>query len=90
MTDRTTIIAGYQVQTDGRTVWVNAPDGMNVGRFGVRAVDVHETTDKQLEGAHCADCFVRTDSVWNDWQRFRDSMKRVHGFEMPYDFRPTT
>lgn len=82
------IIRGYQIETDGRTVWINAPDGMNVGRFGRKGVDVHKPTAEQAAGGHCADCFPRSPSVWADWQRFRDSVKKNHGFEVPYDFRP--
>jgi hypothetical protein len=40
---------GYEISTDGRVVWVNAPDGMCVGRFTKSHVDVHHNTANQLD-----------------------------------------
>jgi len=39
------IVAGYQVLSDGRTCWVNAPTGESVARFSAVGIDVHRRID---------------------------------------------
>lgn len=83
-------VGDFEVLTDTRTVWVNGADGMNLGRYGPRGVDVHVNFDGQLAGGYCADCFVRTDDPRADWDRFRESMKRVHDIDVSDGFRPAS
>lgn len=82
---------GHELMTDGKTVWVNAPDGMCVSRFTPRGVDVHGTTEQQLSGIQCEDCFQRNPETPDaDWKRFVDSTKQIHGVAVPEQFRPLT
>ena len=49
---------GYQIQSDGKTVWVNSPwDGSCIGRFSSKGIDIHHTVEKQIEmGVQCINC----------------------------------
>lgn len=82
-----TVIKGVQVQSDGRTCWVNGRDGMSLARFGPVGVDIHKTTDEQLAGKHCEDCFKRTDDPEADWAKFVIGVASTHGICIPAKFR---
>lgn len=72
-----------EVTTDGRTTWINGPNGSMLGRLSPTGIDVHGD-----EGAstHCLDCRVPPDK--NAWEAFRASMKEHHGVEVPQSFKP--
>lgn len=48
--------ATHEQRTDGRTVWVNADDGMCIGRLSPAGIDIHHGTAGQLAGEHCLFC----------------------------------
>ena len=55
---RSEVVNGYEVASDGRTIWVNAPTGECVARLSQRAGrDVHRTVEEQQKtGIECLDC----------------------------------
>ena len=78
-----------QVTSDGTTVWVNAPDGCCIGRFGRRIIDIHKDGAAQLaEGTECLDCRKRTDDLDDDWRVFVDGMLAHHGVTVGVDHKP--
>lgn len=80
---------GYEISTDGRVVWVNAPDGMCVGRFTKSHVDVHHNTANQLEGKHCLDCFSSKERPLDDsWEQFKKSIKENFNLLIKDTFKP--
>lgn len=71
-------------------MWVNGTDGMCLGRFGARAVDVHQDTAGQAAGKHCLDCYLRTSDADTDWRRFQAGMLAYHGVTVPDACQPLT
>jgi hypothetical protein len=77
-----------EVVTDGATLWVNGPDGMCIGRFGARGVDVHRTAAEQLAGApQCLDCIHDLPPL-EAWNRFVRSMAEHHAVEIGPEWKP--
>jgi hypothetical protein len=88
----------YQVETDGRTVWVNGDDGACWGRFSRFGIDVHKKgKDQHADGDSCLDC-VPGEMDWAGWEHFKASMLHHHDvtvtdhhapqyLERPADFR---
>ena len=77
----------YELTTDGRTVWVNGPDAMCLGRVTISRMDVHGTTVQQQAGKHCLDCRSFTKGTpWEAWMTFVRAMHRQHGILLPEDF----
>jgi len=78
----------FEAFTDGQTVWVNADDGMCIGRFSRRGVDIHNDVEGQLEtGKQCLDC-VHDLPAPAAWVRFVASMKTHWGIEIDPELRP--
>jgi hypothetical protein len=78
----------YEVVADGATVWVNASDGMCIGRFGARGVDVHRSAAEQAAGApQCLDC-IHGLAPAEAWSRFVESMARHHGVAIGSEWTP--
>jgi hypothetical protein len=78
-----------EILTDGKTVWINDYDGICLGRFSSLGVDVHGTSEQQMAGTHCEDCFKRNPATPDaDWIRFVESMKRIHGIDILPSFKP--
>ncbi len=78
----------FEIVTDGSTVWVNADDGMSVGRFGRRGVDVHRDVAGQLEtGEQCLACIHGLPHA-EGWEMFRSAIAEHYGIAVPEDFRP--
>lgn len=78
------------IVTDGTTVWVNASDGMCIGRFGPRGIDIHQDTRGQLAGEHCLFCRKSADPLAkrgtrSDWLLFVEKMRALHGVEISKD-----
>lgn len=71
------------VSLDGKTVWVHAMDGSNVGRFSkVFGIDVHRTITEQIAGAsQCLHC-THSKPVHSDWLKFCELMKVHHGIDV--------
>ena len=77
-----------QITSDGKTVWVNSMvDGMNIGRFSKRGVDVHHETKGQEKGLHCIDCSPGPTTL-DDWKRFQNAMLIHHGVSVQDHHKP--
>ncbi len=70
----------------GTRVWVNAPDGSNVGRFSKRfGLDVHTTVTEQQEGAsQCLYC-THEPAGEGEWHVFREKLLVLHGVDLAAD-----
>jgi hypothetical protein len=88
-------VGTYQVMSDGRTVWVNGPDGASVARlsaFGpnseIVSIDVHRPRSEQCAtGNECLDC--RKDLVGaRAWFYFTESLRRNFGVRVDKKHRP--
>lgn len=71
------IINGVQVQTDGRTIWLNGPDGINVGRLSEAVMEVRV-------GVH----WITSPCRGEGWSLFQEEVSRLLGFDLPEDFKP--
>jgi len=78
----------YGIDSDGRTVWVNAHDGSCIGRFSKFGVDVHRTAEDQLKGMpQCLDC-GKEETPRASWDRFVHSMMVHHGVVVGAEHMP--
>lgn len=69
----------YELQSDGKTVWVNGPSGDNIGRFSERGIDIHHSVEIQLAtGKVCALCKPGPCTLI-DWYNFRTEMLNRYG-----------
>lgn len=67
-----------QINSDGRTVWVNADDGMCIGRFSRFGIDLHNDFATQSAGGNqCLDC-THTRPELGDWKRFQDGIHAAY------------
>lgn len=86
---RSEIQNGYQISSDGKTVWVNSPKGMCVGRFTRNHVDTHHDLERQLEGNHCLDCFSGVGKpVTDSWEHFKNAMSNHYSVTIPEVYKP--
>lgn len=69
-------ISDIQFQTDGRTVWVNGPEGL-IGRWSEFRGDVHS--------ADTSACVACGKTSWNEWV---DEMFEAHGVIVPARYQP--
>jgi hypothetical protein len=77
-----------QIQSDGRTVWVNDSHGYCTGRFSRHGVDVHRSAAQQEMGmSECLDCIHDLEPV-PAWDRFKSSMLEHHGVVVGDEHRP--
>lgn len=77
----------YEIQLSEprNVVWIHAPDGSTVGRFGRMGIDLHTTVTEQMAGApQCRLCTHDTPSI-EDWQLFRAKALEWWGVEVPDD-----
>lgn len=73
----------YQIQSDGKTVWINGNDGMCVARFSRHGIDIHRSFAEQLAtGSQCLDCEHGDDIDYSHWQRFKSRVKELFGVEV--------
>lgn len=70
-----------EIDTDGRTVWVNAP--LCIGRFGVGGIDIHTVA---ADG--CLYC-THAETTLDDWHTFQIEMQALHGVTVPDRYKPT-
>lgn len=76
------------IQSDGRTVWVNGADGCCVGRFSQYGVEIHHTAEAQMTtGDQCLDCKAGPTNLL-DWEHFKVGMKSYYGVEISDKHRP--
>lgn len=81
---------GYQILSNGKTVWVNGPDGCSAGRFSpIGGIDIHKSFEEQVKdlGDPCLDCKPGPCDV-SDWQYFVDGMKKYYNVEVGDEHRP--
>lgn len=78
----TEIVNGNEVTSDGKTVWVNAPSGECVSRFGKYGVDVHRTIADQEAGlVECLAC-THGPVTMADWKLFQEATVKFYGVEV--------
>jgi hypothetical protein len=79
---------GHEILWDGKTVWANSGfDGASIGRFCIRGVDVHKTSQEQVDtGKQCLDC--SSDGSALGWSQFLTGMLRHHGVAIPDEEMP--
>ncbi len=76
-----------EIVSDGRTVWVNGPDGCCLGRFSRFGIDVHKDAAGQQQGSQCLDC-THTTPTDMDWARFVLNMMLHHDVVVGDEHRP--
>ena len=86
------IINGYQVESDGRRVWVNSPTtGASVARFSIfeniAMVDVHHEPHEQKEKGERLDCAHGECSI-DLWLHFKRALRTHYEIEMPDSHMP--
>jgi len=77
-----------EILRDGRSCWVNGPDGCCLGRYVhsklMIHMDVHRDTQGQAEGgSQCLDC-----AKGATWSMFKEAMIRHHGIAVPDKCKP--
>lgn len=78
----------FELLSDGRTVWINADDGMSVGRFFRVGVDVHRDAAGQMEtGEQCLAC-VHDLPPAEAWDVFVAAIEEHYGVRVPEAYRP--
>lgn len=73
----------YEIQSDGRTVWVHSSEGHTVARFGANGIDVHTA-----DSSGCIDC-THGPTALADWELFVASVNRHYGVHIGAVHRPT-
>lgn len=67
---------GHQVTSDGRTVWVNDPDGAATARFSTFGIDIHRPIAEQKEKGECLFC-THAQTTEDDWNLFVEKMREL-------------
>lgn len=80
-------IGEVQIQSDGKTVWVNHNTGCMIGRFSARGIDVHHLVKDEPE-LHCLDCRPGLLPLSplprrEEWDSFKASMLKHHKVWVP-------
>jgi hypothetical protein len=75
-----------KVSQDGKTVWVNGPDGSSIGRFSKQfGVDVHTSSSEQISGlGQCLAC-THGRAGEKEWEVFRSKLLEHHGVRLKRD-----
>lgn len=74
-----------QIETDGKTVWVNRASCL--ARFGVMGIDVHrDILDQGVKG----ECLLCTHGpvTKKDWGVFKEAVKRFHNITVADKYMP--
>lgn len=78
----------FEVFTDGTTVWVNADDGMSIGRFSRFGVDVHrDAAGQEATGRQCLAC-IHDLPAHEGWEAFKSALLAHYGLAIDDSFRP--
>jgi|HubBroStandDraft_2_1064218.scaffolds.fasta_scaffold496597_2 hypothetical protein len=78
--------APHEITSDGKTVWINGPDGL-LGRFGPHGIDIHRPLRDQSEHGECLHCtHVKTSPA--DWDIFCAKMQEHFGIQVPPSYLP--
>lgn len=79
----------YDIDSDGKTVWVNSSDGVCIGRFGRFGVDVHHDLKGQMDsGSQCLFC-THTPPGAKEWHQFQEAMAQHHEVFVSEHYRPS-
>jgi hypothetical protein len=62
----------HSVESDGITVWVNGAGGL-LGRFGKAGIDIHRSSQDQLDKGECLFC-THAFVTEKDWPLFKEKM----------------
>ena len=82
------LVASHDVQSDGKTVWVNAVDGSCIGRFSRFGIDLHRTVSAQLAGeGACLDCTHGLPGR-GDWEHFKAGLLEHYGIVLSDEHMP--
>ena len=85
---RSRTVSDFQIDFDGATVWVNAPDGSCVGRFSRFGIDVHRTVAEQTAtGEQCIECTHECPTP-SEWDRFIELMRTHYTVQVPAVAKP--
>lgn len=68
----------YEIEDDGRTVWINDSTGCCVARFSNFGIDIHKDYEGQMSGKPCLDCKPGPMKL-EDWKYFQEKMKDYYG-----------
>ncbi|MDA0152368.1 hypothetical protein OH460_08640 [Vibrio sp. Makdt] len=78
----------FEIIGDGKTVWVNNINGDCIARFGVLGIDIHTSSEEQINGApQCLFCTHERTDV-NDWVVFKDKVKELFDIDVPEKLSP--
>ena len=67
------------------TVWIHAPDGSTVARFGRFGVDLHNSVSDQLAGASECKLCTHGSTGPEEWQLFCEKALEWWGVAVPAD-----
>lgn len=77
-----------EILWDGKTVWINTPQGMCVGRFSQMGIDIHhDFLKQQTEGTQCLQC-KKGPCTLEDWDTFVEGMKTHYKINIPQKAMP--
>lgn len=78
----------HQIESDGKTVWINAEDGSCIARFGRMGIDIHRTMEAQLSGK--PQCLMCTHGITGvaEWEQFTEAMKDLYNIKVDEKYRP--
>jgi hypothetical protein len=77
-----------EIDSDGKTVWVNSVEGCCIGRFSRAGIDVHHDADEQIaRGQQCLDC-RKGPTTLADWEHFKTAMAKHFEVIVTDDHRP--
>ena len=75
-----------QIQSDGKTVWVNTPNGNCIARFGKMGIDIHhDDTNGKAQCLYCTHELTQP----KDWKTFQEKTKELHNVEVTDEHKPT-
>lgn len=78
----------FEIISDGRTMWVNASDGCNIGRFSRRSMEIHRNFKDQIEtGEECLNCTHGLSDL-NTWKNFKLGMLKHYGLKIAEKHKP--
>jgi hypothetical protein len=89
------VLNGYQVMSDGKTLWINGPQGESVARFTANqylklaVVDVHADIETQrITGEQCLAC-EHGEPTREIWERFKAAVLEHYGLKVPEEHKPS-
>lgn len=84
---KTEMLGDCEISTDGKTVWINGPDGCCLGRFSKNGIDIHKIAKLQETDGQCIDCEKGPTDI-AAWHRFQLGMFAAHAVTVSAKFTP--